>query len=58
MKLTLSGGFHQHFMRAVFVQKIIAQLFLVMFWLWQNNFGKKSTFVQKHAHKMLMKLTN
>jgi len=31
----------------VFVQKKIAQLFLVTFWFWQKDFGKKSTFVQK-----------
>jgi len=30
---------------------------LVTFWLWQNDFDEKSTFVQKSAHKMLMKLT-
>jgi hypothetical protein len=29
-----------------FVRKIITQLILVTFWLWQKDFGKKSTFIQ------------
>jgi len=49
--------FHQHLMRAFFVQKIIAQLFLVTFWLWQKDFGKKRLSYEKCARKMLMKLT-
>jgi len=49
--------FHQHFTGAFLVQKIIAQLFLVTFWLWQKDFGKKALSYKKRACKILMKLT-
>jgi hypothetical protein len=35
----------------------LRNFFLVTFWLWQKDFGKKALSHKKRAHKMLMKLT-
>ncbi len=57
-KLSSTRCQFQYFTHAFFVRKIIAQLFLVMFWLCRKRIlAKKALSYKKRSSKMLMKLT-
>jgi len=42
-----SGQFHQHFTHAFLYESALSSFSLVMFWLWQKDFGKKALSYKK-----------
>jgi len=58
MQVILAGVYFINILSERFLNKSASLSFsLVKFWLWQKDFGKKTLSYEKHACKILMKLT-